>query len=146
MARTRSTFCCPNCFSQFQKDDSVLKLSSGAAVSGEGSPRSGKLDRDIDKVKAKRVKYCKTCAQPFDFHALLQGKLDYHAWGPLWAVLAFLLTLAVAWLWLGLSVWASLGLAVLAATAAGITGSWLERRRLARWRFTQGELVKLTAP
>jgi hypothetical protein len=146
MARTRSTFCCPNCFSRFQKDDSVLRLSSGAAVPGEGSPRSGKLALDIDKVKAKRVKYCKTCAQPFDFHALLQGKLDYHAWGPLWAVLAFLLMLAVAWLCLGLSVWASLGLAVLASTAAGVTGSWLERKRLARCRFTQGELVKLTAP
>jgi hypothetical protein len=37
MARTRSTFCCPNCFSQFQKDDSVLKLSSGEVLSGEGS-------------------------------------------------------------------------------------------------------------
>ncbi len=104
MAKTRSTFCCPNCFSQFQKDDSVLRPSSGAAVSGEGSTPSGKLDRDIDKVKAKRVKYCKTCGQPFDFHALLQGKLDYRAWGPLWAVLAFLLMFAVAWFWLGLSI------------------------------------------
>jgi hypothetical protein len=37
MARTRSTFCCPNCFRPFQKDDSVLKLSSGEVLSGEGS-------------------------------------------------------------------------------------------------------------
>jgi hypothetical protein len=146
MAKTRSTFCCPYCFSRFQKDDSVLRLSSRAGVSGEGSTPSGKLDRDIDKVEAKRVKYCKTCGQPFDFHALLQGKLDYRAWGPLWAVLAFLLMFAVAWFWLGLSILLSLGLAALAATAAGLAGSWLERRRLARWRFTQSELVKLTAP
>lgn len=95
MARTRSTFCCPNCFSQFQKDDSILMLSSGAAVSGEGIGWSGKLDRDIDRIK--RVKYCKRCRQPLDFHALLQGKLDYHAWGPSWAALAFLLMLAASW-------------------------------------------------
>ena len=96
MARTRRTFCCPNCFSQFQKDDSILRLSSGAAVSGEGIGWSGKLDRDIDRIK--RVKYCKRCGQPLDFHALLQGKLDYHAWGPSWAALAFLLMLAASWL------------------------------------------------
>jgi hypothetical protein len=144
MARTRSTFCCPNCFSQFQKDESILMLSSGAAVSGEGISWSGQLDRDIDRIK--RVKYCKSCRQPLDFHALLQGKLDYRAWGPLWAVLAALLMLAVSWFWLGLSIWASLGLAALSATAAGLAGSWLERKRLARWRFTQSELVKLTAP
>jgi hypothetical protein len=54
--------------------------------------------------------------------------------------------LAVSWFWLGLSIWASLGLAALSATAAGLAGSWLERKRLARWRFTQSELVKLTAP
>ena len=144
MAKTRSTFCCPNCFSQFQKDDSVLLLISGAAVSGEGINWSGTLDRDIDRIK--RVKYCKSCRQPLDFHALLQGKLDYRAWGPSWAVLAFLLVLAVVWFGLGLSIWASLGLAVLAATVAGLAGSWLERKRLARWRFTQGELVKLSAP
>jgi hypothetical protein len=41
---------------------------------------------------------------------------------------------------------ASLGLAALAATVAGLAGSWLERKRLARWRFTPGELAKLTAP
>ena len=106
MARTRSTFCCPNCFSQFQKDESILMLSSGAAVSGEGISWSGQLDRDIDRIK--RVKYCKSCRQPLDFHALLQGKLDYRAWGPSWAVLAALLMLAVSWFWLGLSIWASL--------------------------------------
>ena len=81
MARTRSTFCCPNCFSQFQKDDSVLMLSSGAAVSGEGIGWSGKLDRYIDRIK--RVKYCKRCRQPLDFHALLQGTTtpgDHHGW------------------------------------------------------------------
>ena len=144
MARTRSTFCCPNCFSQFQKDDSILMLSSGAAVSGEGIGWSGKLDRDIDRIK--RVKYCKRCGQPLDFHALLQGKLDYHAWGPSWAALAFLLMLAASWFWLGHSFWASLGLAALAATAAGFAGSWLERKRLARWRLNERELAKRTVP
>jgi hypothetical protein len=144
MAKTRSTFCCPSCFSQFQKDDSILALSSGAAVSGEGIDWSGKLDRDIGRIK--RVKYCKSCRQPLDFHALLQGRLDYRAWGPSCAMLAFLLALAVAWFWLGLSIWASLGVAALAAALAGLAGSWLERKRLARWRFTEGELVKLTVP
>jgi hypothetical protein len=144
MAKTRSTFCCPNCFSQFQKDASVRMLSSGVSVCGEGMNWSP--DRDIDKIKIKRVQYCKSCGQPLDFHALLQGKLDYHARGPSWAVLAFLLMLAASWFWLGLSIWASLGLAALAATAAGATGSWLERKRLARSRFTEDELIKLTAP
>ena len=143
MARTRSTFCCPNCFSQFQKDDSILMLSSGAAVSGEGIGWSGKLDRDIDRIK--RVKYCKRCGQPLDFHALLQGKLDYHA-RTVRAALAFLFMLAASWFWLGHSFWASLGLAALAATAAGFAGSWLERKRLARWRLNERELAKLTVP
>ncbi|MGA7457146.1 MAG: hypothetical protein WBW51_07485 [Methyloceanibacter sp.] len=142
MARTRSTFCCPNCFNRFQKDDSILMLSSGAAVSGKGVSWSGRLDRDIDRIK--RVKYCKRCRQPLDFHALLRGKLDYHAWGPLWSVLAFLLVLAASWFWLDNSFWASLGLAALAATAAGFAGSRLERKRLARWRLNERELAKLT--
>ena len=48
--------------------------------------------------------------------------------------------------WLGHSFWASLGLAALAATAAGFAGSWLERKRLARWRLNERELAKLTVP
>jgi hypothetical protein len=56
--------------------------------------------------------------------------------------LAFLLMLAASWFWLGHSFWASLGLAALAATA----GSWLERKRLARWRLNERELAKLTVP
>ena len=60
--------------------------------------------------------------------------------------LAFLLMLAASWFWLGHSFWASLGLAALAATAAGFAGSWLERKRLARWRLNEGELAKFTVP
>ena len=60
--------------------------------------------------------------------------------------LAFLLMLAASWFWLGHSFWASLGLAALAATAAGFAGSWLERKRLARWRLNERELAKLTVP
>ena len=54
--------------------------------------------------------------------------------------------LAASWFWLGHSFWASLGLAALAATAAGFAGSWLERKRLARWRLNERELAKLTVP
>ena len=60
--------------------------------------------------------------------------------------LAFLLMLAASWFWLGHSFWAGLGLAALAATAAGFAGSWLERKRLARWRLNERELAKLTVP
>jgi hypothetical protein len=77
--RVAKIFCCPNCFAQFEKDDSILMLSSGAAVAGGGISWSGKLERDIGQIK--RVKYCKSCRQPIDFHALLRGKLDYYGWG-----------------------------------------------------------------
>jgi len=99
-------FCCPNCFAQFEKDDSILMFSSGASIVGEGISWSGNLERDIDKIK--RVKYCRSCRQPLDFHALLCGQLDYWAWGPSCAVLAFLLTLGAFWFRLGYSFWASL--------------------------------------
>jgi len=83
-------FCCPNCFAQFEKDDSILMFSSGASIVGEGISLSGNLERDIDKIK--RVKYCKSCRQPLDYHALLRGKLDYYGWGILGAYLGFLLS------------------------------------------------------
>jgi hypothetical protein len=144
MAKPRSTFLCPNCFSQFQKDDTILMLSSGAAIAGEGIAWSGDLGRDLGKVK--RVKYCKSCRKPLDFHALLRGRLDYQAWGPCAAVLVFLLALTFCWYWLDYSFWSSLALAVLAATAAGLAGAWLERKRLARWRLSDSQLAELTAP
>ncbi|MGH6803129.1 MAG: hypothetical protein ACREC3_07155 [Methyloceanibacter sp.] len=137
-------FCCPNCFAQFEKDDSILMFSSGASIVGEGISWSGNLERDIDKIK--RVKYCKSCRQPLDFHALLRGQLDYWAWGPSCAVLAFLLTLGAFWFWLDYSFWASLALAAIAATAGGFGGSWLERKRLACWRISENDLARLTAP
>jgi hypothetical protein len=143
MAKTRSTFLCPNCFSQFPKDDTILMLSSGAAVAGEGVSWSGDLDRDISKIK--RVKYCKSCGKPLDFHALLRGRLDYRAWGPSAGLLAFLLTLALCWYWLGYPFWASLCLAAVAALAGGLAGAWLERKRVARWRLSDGQVAKLTA-
>jgi len=136
-------FCCPNCFGQFQKDDSILMLISGASIVGEGVRWSGDLERDIDKIK--RVKYCRRCGRPLDFHALLRGKLDYCALGPSCAVLAFLLTLGAFWLWLGFSFWGSLALAAIAATAGGFAGSWLERKRLARWRISESDVARLTA-
>ena len=111
-----------------------------------GLRRGDRLVRQAQSRYRQDVKYCKRCGQPLDFHALLQGKLDYHAWGPSWAALAFLLMLAASWFWLGHSFWASLGLAALAATAAGFAGSWLERKRLARWRLNERELAKLTVP
>jgi hypothetical protein len=52
------------------------------------------------------------------------------------AALAFLLMFAAFWSFL-----LSLGLALLA-----VTGSWLERKRLARWRLNERELAKLTVP
>jgi len=136
-------FCCPNCFAQFEKDDSILMLSSGAAIAGEGINWSGNLERDIDKIK--RVKYCKSCQQPLDFHALLRGKLDYYGWGILGGYLGFLLTLGACWFWLGYSFWGSLALAALAATAGGFGGAWLERKRLARWRLSESDVARLTA-
>jgi hypothetical protein len=144
MAKTRSTFLCPNCFTQFQKDDTILMLSSGVAVAGEGVSWSGDLGSDIGKIK--RVKYCKSCRKPLDFHALLRGKLDYQAWGPCAALLAFVLMLGLCWYWLGYSFLSSFGLAVLAAIAAGISGAWLERKRLAHWRLSDSQVAELTAP
>ena len=137
-------FCCPNCFAQFEKDDSILMFSSGASIVGEGISWSGNLERDIDKIK--RVKYCKSCRQPLDYHALLRGKLDYYGWGILGAYLGFLLSFAAFWFWLGYSFWASVALAAVVATAGGFGGSWLERKRLARWRISENDLARLTAP
>jgi hypothetical protein len=144
ITKTRTTFCCPNCFAQCEKDDSILMLSSGAAIVGEGLSWSGQLERDIDKIK--RVKYCRRCGRPLNFHELLRGKLDYRAWGPSCAVLAFLLTLGALWLWLGYSFWASVALAAVAAAAGGFGGSWLKRKRLARWRISESDVARLTAP
>jgi hypothetical protein len=60
-------------------------------------------------------------------------------------VLAFLLTLGAFWFWLGFSFWGSLALAAIAATAGGFAGSWLERKRLARWRISESDVARLTA-
>jgi len=142
MAKINPTFCCPNCFAQFEKDDSILMLSSGISVVGEGVSWSGNLERDIGKIK--RVKYCKRCGKPLDFHALLRGKLDYYGWGILGACLGSLISFAVFWFWLDYSFWGSLALAALVATALGLGGAWLERLRLARWRLSDSDAARLT--
>ncbi|MGZ5918014.1 MAG: hypothetical protein ACXWJ4_11990 [Methyloceanibacter sp.] len=143
MAKIRTTFCCPNCFAHFQKDDSILMLISGASIVGGGIRWSGNLDGEIDKIK--RVKYCRQCRKPLDFHALLRGKLDYRAWGPSCAVLGFLLALAESLFVLGLSLWAGLGLAVMVAVAGGFGGAWLERQRLAHYRLSESDVARFSA-
>jgi hypothetical protein len=143
VAKIKTTFCCPNCFAHFQKDDSILMLISGASIVGEGISWSGNLEGEIDKIK--RVKYCRQCRKPLDFHALLRGKLDYRAWGPSCVVFGFLLGIALSLFVFGLSFWAGLGLAVAVAAAGGYGGAWLERRRLARYRLSESDVAKLSA-
>jgi hypothetical protein len=137
-------FCCPNCFAQFEKDNSILMLSSGAAIVGGRVNWSGNLERDIDKIE--RVKYCKNCRKPLDFHALLRGKLDYYGWGVLAAYLGFLLSFAAFWFWLDYSFWSGVFRAAIVATAAGFLAWRLDRLRLGRWRLSDDDVAKLTAP
>ncbi|MFI5346624.1 MAG: hypothetical protein ACHQ51_09650 [Elusimicrobiota bacterium] len=133
-------FRCPNCFHVFEKDDSILMLSSGAMIKGDGIEWSGDLEKELSKIK--RVKYCKDCRGPIDFHALLRGDLDDRGldlWGQ-WAfpVVALALCFAADWSW-----WASTLGGIAAAVAACVALSRVERYRVVRWRLSPDEAKKL---
>jgi hypothetical protein len=134
-------FRCPNCFEVFEKDDSILMLSSGAAIAGDGIKWSGNLEKDLSRIK--RLVYCKNCRGPIDFHALLRGDLDdrgYDVWGQ-WAFpfAAAALYFAADWSW-----WASVLGGIAAAVAACVTLSRVERYRVARYRLSEDEVARLT--
>ena len=134
-------FRCPNCFHVFAKDDSILMLSSGAAIAGGGIQWSGDLKKDLPRIK--RLKHCGQCRAAIDFHALLRGDLDDRGldlWGQ-WAfpVVALALCFGADWSW-----WAATLGGVLAAIAACVALSRVERWRVARYRLSADDVARLT--
>ena len=133
-------FLCPNCLRRFAKDDSILMLTAGAAVVGEGVSLSGRLEEDLPKIK--RLKYCKICRGAIDFHALLRGRLDYVGGTPYGLAVA-LLAAPTLLFGAGLSWWLAVPAAAAAGIAVGLAVDRMELRRIKSYRLSDEQVRTL---
>lgn len=119
----------------------MLILTSGASVIGDGMRWGGDVKSELHKTK--RVVWCKHCHSPIDFHALLLGKLNLHAYPINIGALVIVLG-AIACKVLGLSFWPSLGIGVAAGWLVGFALNRIERQRLSDYRLTESQVKDLT--